>query len=159
MVGEAAPYEVLAGIAHRRSRREHNFVRVEYRLVLEDGLLSLVVAEGLLAEQELEEDDADRPDVNLVGDLRRVLLEALRSLIPVGADALARQLNPLSALVDDLAQAEVRDLDFAVVEDDVLRFQVKMNNTLRALVQILQAAQDLGHDQLGLLLGYLPVLL
>lgn len=61
---------------------------IEYGRLLQYGLLSLPVAERLLPEKQLEEDDADRPNVNLVTNLRLVLLEALWRLVPVSANAL-----------------------------------------------------------------------
>ena len=45
------------------------------------------------------------------------------------------------------------------MEDDVLGLQIEMNDSLGALVEILEAAEDLRHDQLGFLLRYLPILL
>ena len=45
-------------------------MRIQYSLVFQDGLLRLVVAERLLLEQQLKEDDSDGPDVHLVRDLR-----------------------------------------------------------------------------------------
>ena len=96
----------------------------------------------------------------LLGDLWVFgLVEALGCLIPVGADALAGQLNLVLVLLDDLAQAEVSDFHLAVVEDDVLWFQVVVDYLLLLVVQVLQPAQDLRYDQLGLLLSYLLVLL
>ena len=94
-----------------------------------------------------------------MSDLWTVLLEALRSLVPVGADALRGQLDLLMTLVDDLAQAEVSDFHLSVVEDDVLRLKVVVNDLLFALVQVLQPTQYLRNYKLGLLLGDLPILL
>ena len=62
-------------------------------------------------------------------------------------------------LIDDLAQAEVSDLHLSVVEDDVLRLEVVVNNLLFALIQVFQPTQYLGDYKLGLLLGDLPILL
>ena len=45
------------------------------------------------------------------------------------------------------------------MENDVLWFQIEVDDALWALVQVLEAAEDLRHDELGFLLGYLPILL
>ena len=67
----------------------------------------------------------------LLRDLRILaLIEALGRLVPVGADPLARQLDLVLVLLDDLAQAEVGDLDLAVVENYVLRLQIVVNDLL-----------------------------
>lgn len=47
---------------------------------------------------------------------------------------MAGQLDLLGSFIDDFAKTEVGDFDFAIMEDDVLRFQVKMNDALGALV-------------------------
>ena len=76
-------------------------------------------------------------------DLRRVLLEALWSLIPVSAHTLRGQLNFLVALVYDLAKAEICYFYLAVVENDVLRLEVKVNNFLFTFIQVFESAKDL----------------
>ena len=71
----------------------------------------------------------------LLGDLGVFrLVEALRRLVPVGADALAGQLNLVLVLLDDLAQAEVSDFHLAVVEDYVLWLQVIVDYLLLLVV-------------------------
>lgn len=97
-------------------------MRVENSRLLENRLLTLVVAKRLLSEQKFVENDSNGPDVHFVRNLWLVLLEALRSLIPVGAHALGSQLYLLIALFYDLTQAKVCDLDLALVENDVLWF-------------------------------------
>ena len=139
VVCQTLPYELFALVRDLRLHGERNFAGVEDGLVFEDGLLRLVVAKGLLAEQELEEDDAHRPDVDLVRNLRAVLLETLGRLVPISAYALRSQLDLLVAFVYYLAQPEVCYLYFAVVEYYVLRLQIVMNYLLFAVVQVLQA--------------------
>ena len=48
------------------------------------------------------------------------LVEALGSLVPVGAHTLTSQLNLVLILLNDLAETEIRDLNLTVVEDDIL---------------------------------------
>lgn len=86
-------------------------------------------------------------------------METLWGLVPISADSLRCELDLLRSLVHDLAEAEVGDLDLAVVEDDVLWFEVKVDYLLLALVQVLQATQNLGNNQLGFFLWYLFILL
>jgi len=121
-------------------------------------LLALVVAEGLRTEEELEEDHSNAPNVDFVRDLRAVLVEALWRLVPVSAHALGGQLYLLCAFVYDLAKAEVGDLDLSIMEDDILWLQVEVNDLLLALVEILEAAEDLGNYQLCFLFRNLLVL-
>ena len=90
--------------------------------------------------------------------LWRIGLETLRSLVPVRAHSLRRQLYFLVAFVDYLAETEVGDFDFAVVEDDVLGLQVVVDDLFVLVVQVLQATQDLRYYQLGFLFGDLTVL-
>ena len=87
------------------------------------------------------------------------LVETLRCLIPVGANALACQFDLVLVLLDDLAQAEVSDFHLAVVEDNVLRFEVIVDYFLLLVIQIFQTAQYLRYDKLGLFLCDLLVLL
>ena len=71
----------------------------------------------------------------LLGDLGVFrLVEALRCLVPVGADALAGQLDLVLVLLNDLAQAEVSDFHLAVVEDYVLWLQVIVDYLLLLVV-------------------------
>ena len=71
----------------------------------------------------------------LLGDLGVFrLVEALRRLVPVRADALAGQLDLVLVLLDDLAQAEVSDFHLAVVEDYVLWLQVIVDYLLLLVV-------------------------
>jgi hypothetical protein len=53
------------------------------------------------------------------------------------------QFDLVLIFADNFAESKVSDLDFAVVEDDVLRFQVVVNDLLLLIVQVLQARQDL----------------
>lgn len=132
---------------------------IQNGLILQYRLLALIVAKGFRAEQQLKENDTDTPYVYFVRYLRTVLVEALGCLVPVGAHALGRQLDPLGSLVHDLAEAKVRDLDLPIVKDNVLWFQVEVYYLLFALVQVFQAAQNLRYDQLSFLLMNLLVLL
>ena len=71
----------------------------------------------LLAVEALVEDDPDRPDVDLGGDLGRVLAhhEALGREVPVGARPLRGEVHAVVGVVvvrvHDLGEAKVRDLD------------------------------------------------
>ena len=68
------------------------------------------------------------------------LVEALRCLIPVSANALRSELDLILVLSNNLAQSEVSDFDFSIVEDDVLRFKVVVNDFLLFIVvQVLDA--------------------
>lgn len=70
--------------------RELHFGRLQYRVLLEDRRLRLVVAERLLAVQALVEDHAHRPHVHLGGDLGRILAhhETLGRKVPGREDTL-----------------------------------------------------------------------
>ena len=57
-----------------------------------------------------------------------------------------------------LAQAKVSNLNLSIMEDNVLRLKVVVNNFLFAFVQILKPTQDLRNDELDLLLCNLAVL-
>lgn len=85
-----------------------------------------------------------------VGGLR--VDEALRGLVPVSAHALARQLNFVLVFLHDLAQTEVSDFNFAIVENDVLGLQIVMDDSLALVVEVLEPTQDLTDDQLSFLL-------
>lgn len=76
------------------------------------------------------------------------LVKAFRCLVPVSTDALACQFNFLLVFANDFAEAEVSDLDFTIVEDYVLGFEVVVDDFLFLVVQVLQSAQDLADDQL-----------
>ena len=96
----------------------------------------------------------------LLGDLRVfALVEALGRLVPVGSDSLTRQLNLVLVLLDDLAEAKVRDFHLSVVEYYVLRLQVVVDDLLLLVCQVLEPREDLRDDKLGLFLDDLFVLL
>ena len=100
-------------------------------------MLRLVVAERFRAKKQLEEDHADGPDVDLVGYVGGVLIEAFWCLIPVGTDSLRSQLDLLMPFIYYLAQAEIRYLHLAIIKYDILRLEVVMYNFLFTLVQVL----------------------
>ena len=82
-----------------------------------------------------------------MSDLRILrLIEALGCLVPVGANALACQFDFVLVLLDDLAQAKVSDFHLAIVEDNVLRFEVIVDYFLLLVIQILQSAQYLRNN-------------
>ena len=94
-----------------------------------------------------------------MGDLRAVVVEAFRCLIPVSTNALRGQFDLLAPLVNCLAKSEVSDLDLAEMEDDILWLQVIVNDFLLLLIQIFQSAQNLRNYEFCFFFGYLPVLL
>ena len=55
------------------------------------------------------------------------LIEAFGRLVPIGPDTLTSQLNLVLVLANNLAEAEICNFDFSVVEDDILRFEVVMD--------------------------------
>lgn len=127
---------------------------LENGVLLEDGGLGLVVAEGLLAVETLVEDDAHRPDVHLGGDLGRRLAhdEALRGQVPVGAGPLAGEVHALlrvvAVLVHDLGEAEVCNLNITadhVVpgEEDVARLEIVVDDRGLDLVEVLERGDHL----------------
>ena len=76
----------------------------------------------------------------LLGDLRVLrLVEALWSLVPIRADTLTCELYLVLVFLDDLTEAKVGDFDLSVVEYDVLRLQIVVNDLLLLVVQVLQA--------------------
>lgn len=96
------------------------------------------MTKGLNPEEELVKDDSDTPNVNFLGDLRVLwLVEAFWRLVPVGAHALARQLNLILILFDDLAEAEVGDFDLSIVKDDVLGLEVVVDYLLLLVCKVL----------------------
>lgn len=98
----------------------------------------------LHSEQKLIENDTNAPNINLRRDLRVLaLVETLGSLVPVRAYALTRQFNLILILLDDFTQAEVGDFHLTVVEDNVLRLQVVMDDFLLLIVQVFETGEDL----------------
>lgn len=90
------------------------------------------------AEKQLIEDDSHAPNINLLSDLGVLrLIEALWSLVPIGADSLARQLYFVLVFLDYFAQAEVGYLDLPVVEYYVLWLQIVVNDFLFLVSQVL----------------------
>jgi len=77
-------------------------------------------------------------DAYLLSDLGVLrLIEALWSLVPIGADSLARQLYFVLVFLDYFAQAEVGYLDLPVVEYYVLWLQIVVNDFLFLVSQVL----------------------
>lgn len=92
------------------------------------------MAKRLLTVKQLKKDDANGPNINLRGDLRIILLEAFRGLIPICSDALRCQFNLILALIKCLAQAEVSNFDLSIVENNILRLQIIMDNLMLLVV-------------------------
>ena len=87
---------------------------------------------------------AKERETYLLCDLRVLrLIEALRRLVPISADSLARELYFVLVFLDYFAQAEVGYLDLPVVEYYVLRLQVVVNDLLFLVGQVLEAGKDL----------------
>ena len=80
-------------------------------------------------------------------------------MVPVSAHSLTCQLYLVLVLLNDLAQAEVCDFYFTIVEDYILRLQIVVNNLLLLVIEVLEAGQNLRNNQLCLFLLYLLVLL
>lgn len=134
VVWETLSDELLAAIWYLGLSREDHFAGIQDGLVFEDWLLWLVVSEWLLTEDQFEEDNSNWPYINFMRYVRTVLLEALWSLIPICSDSLWGELYLLIAFINYLAKAEVSYLHFTVVEDDVLWFEVVMNDFLFAII-------------------------
>lgn len=114
--------------------------RVQNCLVSHDRHLRFVVAKWFHSEQKLVEDDSHTPYINLLRDLWVLaLVEAFGSLVPVGADALARQFYLVLILFDYFAQSEVSDLDLAIMEYDVLRLEIVMDDFLLLISEVFEA--------------------
>ena len=96
------------------------------------------MTEWLDTEEKLEENDTDRPDIDLLSDLWVFgLVKAFWSLVPVSADTLACQLDFVLIFLDDFAQTEISDFHLTIVENDVLRLQIVVNNLLFLVVKVL----------------------
>ena len=96
--------------------------------------MRLVVAKRFLPINQLEENNSHRPNVHLVRYLRRVLLKALRGLVPVSSNSLGRQLYLLVTFIHNLAEPKVSNFDFTVMKNDVLWFEIVVNDFLFAIV-------------------------
>ena len=68
------------------------------------------------------------------------LIKTFRGLIPVSADSLRCQLYLLLVFTDDFAKSKVCDFDLTVVEEDILGFQIVVNDLLFGISQILESA-------------------
>lgn len=142
-------------------RGEGYFVALQDHLLLEDLLLGQVVSEGFHAVEHFIEDHSDAPNVHFGADDRRgqPLLEHLGGQVPVGAHPLGGQGQLTTVLLHDLAQAEVSDLHFPLVEQDVLGLQVVVDDALPEVMQVLQATHYLLQNDLGLEFSQYLVLL
>jgi hypothetical protein len=118
-------------------------------LFLHDLLLRNVMPERSLAIQQLVKNDSDTPHVNLRVDKGRIgaKFKALRRLVPIGTHSLRSQLNLFNIARHRLTQPEVRNLDLSVMKQDVLRFQVVVNDPLLSFIQVLKPAKDLTDNQ------------
>ena len=74
----------------------------------------------------------------LLSDLRIFrLIETLWSLVPVCANSLTRQFNLVLVFLNNLAKPEISDFDFSIVENNVLRLQIVVDNLLLLISQVL----------------------
>ena len=94
------------------------------------------MAKRLHSKQELKEYHSDRPNVDFVRYLGVLYRETLGSLVPIGADSLGSKLYLVGIVIDGLAQAKVRNFHLALMKNDVLRFQIEVNNPLPDFVQV-----------------------
>lgn len=147
VVGEAVANEIFAFVADEAllGVGEVDHAGFQHYSLVQDPHLAHLVSEGFLAEDHLVVDHADRPHVDLgrdhcllVGD------EAFGREVPVGAHALGGQLKIL--VFGCLAEAEVCDLYFSFVEEDVLGFEVVVDYFVWQLVQVFYCAHHLPQD-------------
>ena len=128
-------YELFTLFGDLRFLRELDLSGVQHDLLFEDSVLGHVMTERLHPVYELKEDDSHREDIDLGRDLRTLAIraphETLRGKIPVGPDPLTGQpdLGHVRVL-HDLAEPEVSDLDQPLVEQDVLGFDIIVDDNL-----------------------------
>lgn len=111
------------------------------------------MTEGSPPVKHLVENNTYRPNVDFVRNhLTRSLREAFRSLVPVSASSKGGELNLITGLFNLLAEAKVTQLDLSLVEKDVLRFKVIMDDLRFLLAQVKESLHDLLHNHPGFLL-------
>ena len=138
--------------------REGHRMRLQHDAFLEDAELTHCIAEWFLPVKHLEVYYTYAPHVNFrCNDGSLFLAKTFRRQIPIGSDSLRRKLD--CVLLGGFAQSEVCDFDSSFVEENVLRFEVVVDDLIRELVQISNGAGDLSDDQLSLSFRNLFVLL
>ena len=85
--------------------------------------------------------------------------EAFWREVPVGPDSLTRKRNFRDLLISDLRKPEIGQLDLTVLEQDILRLDIIMDDGALESVEIVDKAQQLPRDEPGLALGGYGVLL
>ena len=154
IISQTISDEILAFITNETllSVGKVDHTGLQHYSLVENPHLTHLVAERFFAEYHLVVYDADGPHVDLGRD--HCLLigdEAFGGKIPVCPHPLGRQLEVL--VLGRLAQPEISDLDLPLMEEDVLRFEVVVDDLVGQLVQVANGAHHLPQDQLGLLLG------
>ena len=162
VIVEGAPQEGLG--LDRELARELELLRLGadvVRLHAHDLVLRRLVEEGLVRVEERDVvHDAGGEDVHLRADARGLAVVTLRWQEAVRARAVRRELHRRGAALrsallrrgHDLREAEVAELDLAVMEEDVGRLEVEVDDGLALAVQVPQPVQHLHDDGLGVFL-------
>lgn len=146
MVSEAFSDEIFTLISNLRFLGKDNFSRVENGLIPHNSHLRLVMAKRFNAKHQFVKNDSNWPDINLARYLRILKIKTFGRLIPVCADPLACKLNFILALIDGLAESKVSYFNFSIVENDILRFKVIVDDSLLLVVKVLDSWQYLWYN-------------
>ena len=100
-VTQTLPDEVLGLCRHRRLVGELDICGLQNSVLLQDGCLGLIVAEGFLPVQALIKYHTNAPNINFGGDFRRSLADhkALWWQVPIGPGSLTGQVHTLIRIV------------------------------------------------------------
>ena len=107
---------------------------LEHDAFLENSELTHGISKGFFAVEHFEVDDSNAPNINFGGDDRFLLGKAFRWEVPVGSHSLRGQFNGI--LLGGFAQTEISYFDSTLVEEDVLRLQVIVDDFIGQFMQI-----------------------
>lgn len=144
---EAVPDEVptLVGSQPLLVHWKINHAGLEHNALIENPHLAHLIAEGFLPKEHFVVDYSDGPNIDLSGDHCLLIGDkALGRQVPICANSLGGQLEHL--VFGGFAQAEIGDLDSALVEQDVLRLEVIVDDLVAQLMQVPDCADDLPND-------------
>ena len=129
------------------------FVSLQDQLTVVYIELWTSMAKWFLAIEKFEEDNSQRPHINLLTNLRIIFIESLGRQVPVCSHSLRSQGDfGILIIKHDLTQPKIKNLHNSITKHNVTRLQVIMNDSLLSWGKIVNCRKQLFHYDLDLCL-------
>ena len=129
--------------------RKFDFKGLQNDSLLVDFVLVDAVSKRSFSIEKLVKDDTQRPYINFAGYLS-IVFKCLWRQVPVCADTLWSEVNFGVFAFHFFAESKVEDFDTAIMEDDIGRFEVIVDDAIFLLEHVPEGERELPDDSAGL---------